>query len=67
MPRNKLLIRIDDELVQARDSLKFWRDQATLLAETEFQVTAQRQVMHREAEVERLLEAQEILLGDKNA
>jgi len=63
MPRNRLLTRIDDELVQARDSLRFWRDQATLLAETEFQVTAKRQVLHREAEIKRLLDAREMLLG----
>jgi hypothetical protein len=63
MPRNRLLSQIDEELVQARESLKFWRDQTLLLDSTEFQVAAKRQVMHREAEIKRLLEAQEILLA----
>jgi len=63
MPRNRLLAQIDEELVQARESLKFWRDQIILLDQTEFQVAAKRQVMHREAEIKRLLEAQEIIHG----
>jgi len=63
MPRNKLLAQIDEELVQARESLKFWRDQTILLDRTEYQVAAKRQVMHREAEIKRLLEAQEMLLA----
>ena len=61
MPRNRLLAQIDEELLQARESLKFWRDQLLLLDDTEFQVAARRQVMHREAEIQRLLEAQEAL------
>lgn len=63
MPRNRLLAQIDDELRQAQDSLKFWRDQMFLLADTELQVAAKRQVMHREAEIKHLLEAQELLHG----
>ncbi len=62
MPRNRLLSQIDEELLQARESLKFWRDQVLFLSDTEFQVAAKRQVMHREAEIKRLLEAQEQLL-----
>jgi hypothetical protein len=58
-----MLRQIDDELVQARNSLKFWRDQALILADTEFQTTAKRQIVHREAEIKRLLEAQEALIG----
>jgi hypothetical protein len=65
MPRNRLLAQIDEELLQARESLRFWRDQALLLTDTEYQVAAKRQVMHREAEINRLLEAQERLLGMK--
>lgn len=61
MPRNRLLARIDDELLHARESLKFWRDQMLLLADTDYQVAAQRQVMHREAEISRLLETQEMI------
>ncbi|HTG79868.1 MAG TPA: hypothetical protein VL553_09740 [Sphingomicrobium sp.] len=62
MPRNRLLAQIDEELLHARESLKFWRDQMILLDHTDYQVAAKRQVMHREAEIERLLEAQETLL-----
>jgi hypothetical protein len=65
MPRNRLLAQIDEELLQARESLRFWRDQALLLTDTEYQVAAKRQVMHREAEINRLLEAQERLLSMK--
>jgi hypothetical protein len=67
MPRHRLLKQIDDELVQARGSLKFWRDQVLLLDHTEFQATAKRQVMHREAEIRRLLDAQEALIGSTSA
>ena len=63
MPRNKLLAQIDEELVQARESLRFWRDQMILLDHTDYQAAAKRQVMHREAEIKRLLEAQEMLLA----
>ena len=63
MPRNRLLARIDEELIQAQESLKFWRDQMLLLSESEFQVAAKRQVMHREADIRRLLETQEMLHG----
>ena len=61
MPRNRLLAQLDEELLQARESLRFWRDQMLLLDSTEFQVAAKRQVMHREADIKRLLEAQELL------
>jgi len=61
MPRNRLLAQLDEELLQARESLKFWRDQMILLDSSEFQVAAKRQVMHREADIKRLLETQEIL------
>lgn len=60
MPRNRMLSQIDEELRQAQESLKFWRDQILLLDSSEFQVAAKRQVMHREAEIMRLLETQEI-------
>ena len=61
MPRSRLLAQIDDEILQARESLRFWRDQMLILESSEFQVAAKRQVMHREAEIKRLLEAQESL------
>jgi hypothetical protein len=63
MPRNRLVAQLDEELRQAQDSLKFWRDQALLLGDTDFQVAAKRQIMHREADIKRLLETQEQLLA----
>ena len=63
MPRNRLLAQIDEELVQARESLKFWRDQMILLDHTDYQLAAKRQVMHREAEIQRLLDTHEMLLA----
>ncbi len=62
MPRNRLLAQIDDELVQARNSLKFWRDQLLLLPEAECRAAARRQVKYREAQIKRLLAVQEHLL-----
>jgi hypothetical protein len=59
MPRNRLLAQLDDELLQARESLRFWRDQMLLLDSTEFQAAAKRQVKHREYAIKHLLEAQE--------
>lgn len=66
MPRNRLLAQIDEELVQAQASLKFWRDQMILLDNSEYQLVTKGQIMHREAEIKRLLEAQELIhsLGD---
>ena len=63
MPRNRLLAQIDDELLQARESLKFWRDQMILLDHSDFQIAAKRQVMHCEADIKRLLDTQEMLLA----
>ena len=63
MPRNRLLAQIDEELVQARESLKFWRDQMMLLDHSDYQVAAKRQVMHCEADIKRLLDTQEMLLA----
>jgi hypothetical protein len=65
MPRNRLLAQLDEELVQARNSLKFWRDQVLVLEDSDFQVTARRQVMLREAEIKRILEAQEHLTATR--
>jgi hypothetical protein len=59
MPRNRLLAQIDEELVHARESLKFWRDQMLLLDSKDFQAAAKRQVKHREYAIKHLLEAQE--------
>jgi hypothetical protein len=61
MPRSRLLARIDEELMQGRESLKFMREQMQILADSELKVAAKRQVMHREADISRLLETQEML------
>jgi len=58
-----LLARIDEELLQARESLKFWRDQILLLEDPELQLVAKRQIMLCETEIKQLLEAQETLMG----
>lgn len=63
MPRNRLLARIDEELLQARESLKFWRDQILLLDDRELQLIAQRQIKHCEVDIRELLNAQELLIG----
>ena len=63
MPRNRLLAQIDDELLQASNSLKFWRDQMLLLENSEFQTAAQWHLNHREADISRLLETREMLYG----
>jgi hypothetical protein len=63
MPRNRLLARIDEELRQARESLKFWRDQMLLLEEADLRAAAKQQLMQREADIARLLESQEDLIG----
>jgi hypothetical protein len=59
MPRNRLLAQLDDELLLARESLRFWRDQLLLLDSPEFQAAVKRQVKHREYAIQSLLEAQE--------
>jgi len=61
MPRNRLLAQLDEELFQARESLRFWRDQMLLLDSAEFQVAAKKQVKNREFAIKHLLEAQEQL------
>lgn len=60
MPRNRMLSRIDDELVVAKQSLAFWRDQ-TLLADIPLRDCARSAVKMREDEIARLIEIQEAL------
>jgi hypothetical protein len=67
VPRNRMLTQIDDELSQARVSLTFWRDQTLLLTEMPpLLAHAERQVVFREAEIRRLLEAHELLSGARD-
>ena len=60
MPRNRMLSRIDDELVVAKQSLVFWSEQ-TLLADIPLRDCAREAVKLREEEINRLVEIQEAL------
>jgi len=66
MPRNRLLNQIDEELVRAHSSLKFWQEQMFLLPD-ELVEAAKAQVKWREGEIRQLLEAQEALIGAPDA
>ena len=67
VPRHQLLIQIDNELVQASQSLRFWRDQVLLLDGTEYEVAAKQLAKQREAEIRHLLEVQESLQPRRQA
>ena len=62
MPRNLMLIQLDDDLVAAKRALIFWRDQ-TLLADIGLRDCARAAVRAQEAHVDRLIEIQEALAG----
>jgi hypothetical protein len=62
MPRNRMILRIDDELVVAKQSLAFWREQ-TLLADSPLRDCARAAVKLRENEIAQLIEMQEALTG----
>ena len=62
MPRNRMILKIDDELVAAKQSLAFWFEQ-TLLADTPLRDCARSAVKLREEEIDRLIEIQEALAG----
>ncbi|MCL6739876.1 hypothetical protein LZ518_01815 [Sphingomonas sp. RB56-2] len=63
MPIDRLLARIDDELIHARKSLKFWRDQLLLIENGDYQAAAKNQVKHRETDISQLLSLHELLNG----
>jgi hypothetical protein len=63
MSRSRLLAQIDDELVQARNSMKFWRNEILLLSEPDCRAAASRRVKSREKEIRRLLAVQEHLMA----
>ena len=67
MPRNRMLHQIEEELTRAHASLAFWRDQATLLADTPFKDSARSQVAFREKEIKQLLQAHHALEEAKDA
>ena len=62
MPRNRMLSHLDDELVVAKKSLAFWREQ-TLLADIPLRDCARTAVKLREEEIGRLIQIQEALAG----
>ncbi|HVJ71984.1 MAG TPA: hypothetical protein VM531_10850 [Sphingomicrobium sp.] len=66
MPRNRIISRIDDELVIAKESLAFWRDQ-TFLADVSLRDCARSAVRLREEEIAHLVEIQEALASRCNS
>ena len=67
MPRNRLLSQVDDEMVLAKASLKFWQEQLLLLTDDALIACAKAQVQHREVDIKQLLEAEECLIGAHDA
>ena len=63
MLRNRMLSRLDDELVLAKQSPAHWHEEKTLLAEIPLRDCAARIVKLREAEIQQLIEVQEALAG----
>lgn len=61
MPRHRLLARLDDEMVQSKASLKYWRRELILLAGTRLEACVKRQIAFREREADELLDIQEHL------
>ena len=66
MPRNRMLAQIEEELSFAQSALAFWRDQATILADTQFKDSARRQVKFREQEIKQLLDAHHALEEERD-
>ena len=62
MPRNLMILQIDNELVLAKQALIFWREQ-TLLADLPLGDCARAAVKQQEIHVKRLIEIQEVLAG----
>lgn len=63
MQRVRLLVQIDHELVEAKQSLAFWRDQSLLLTDTKLQACAMAQVEAYERVIQQLVTVQEQLLS----
>lgn len=59
MPRSRMLLQLDDELVLAKQALAFWREQKTILAETPLHECAAAAVKAQEDHIKRLVEIQE--------
>lgn len=67
MPRNRMLSHLDEELVAAKRSLAYWREEKNVLAETAFRDHAAKMVKLRETEIQCIVEVQEDLLGLQDA
>ena len=63
MPRVRLLVQIDHELVEAKQAQAFWRDQCLLLTDTKLQACAKEQVEAYERVIQQLITIQEQLLS----
>jgi hypothetical protein len=63
MPRNRMVLQIDDELVLAKHALAFWREQKTILADTHLREHAATMVRLREAEIQQMIAVRESLQG----
>ena len=63
MPRRRLLARIDDEMVQSKAALKYWRSQLIPFAGTRLEAIVKREIAFREREADELLEVQEQLIA----
>jgi len=63
VPRVRLLVQIDHELVEAKKALAFWREQALLLADIKLQACAVGQVEAYERVIRQLIAVQEQLFS----
>ena len=63
MPRVRLLVQIDREIVEAKQSQTFWRDHSLLLTDTNLQACAKEQVEAYERVIQQLITIQEQLLS----
>jgi hypothetical protein len=66
MPRKRYLAEIDEELVQAKKSLAFWRDQALLFPDTQLRDCAEAQVAAYETIIKQIVAVQVQLLSMKD-
>ena len=63
MQRVRLLVQIDHEIIEAKQSQAFWRDHSLLLIDTALQVCAKEQVEAYERVIQQLITIQERLLS----
>ena len=63
MQRVRLLVQIDHEIIEAKQSQAFWRDHYLLLIDTTLQACAKEQVEAYERVIRQLMTIQEQLLS----